>query len=213
MPTPSGRISKIPGAVTPAAPRDETAASDHCAAPFVDAGFGDLLPRGRRPVFAVEIPAEAPDRMHGDQHRGDWQSRADQLPNRAVQRVVLEIAGHAPAQAVFRPPSHRALAPPLLVNWSSYRSACDARQPAQSAASCAARPSRADTAPRPTAPGRRRCRRAWRRRASACRARSTQRPHGRRESRRTPSRRSRSSRSPSACASGHPRSLRGERSR
>ncbi len=139
--------------------------------------------------------------MHGDQHRGDRQSGADQLPHRAVQRVVLEIAGHAPAQAMFRPPSHRALAPPLLVDWASCLSACDARRPARSAASRAARRSRADTTPRPTAPARRRCRRAWRRRASACRARSIPRPHGRRESRRTPSRKSRSSRNRSACAS------------
>ncbi len=87
---------------------------DHRPAPVVHARLRNFLPRGRGPVLAVEIPTEAPDRMHGDQHGGERQSGANHLTHGSEQRVVLEIARHAAAQALFRPPANRAFAPPLM---------------------------------------------------------------------------------------------------
>jgi hypothetical protein len=72
---------------------------DHGAAPLVNARLRNLLPRRGRPVLAIEVPGESPDRMHGDQHRGDWQAGTNQLPDGAEQRVVLEVARHRSAQA------------------------------------------------------------------------------------------------------------------
>src|SRR4029453_19162580 len=60
--------------------------------------------------LAVEVPTESPDRIDGNHDRRQWQSGANDLTQRARERVVLEVARHQAAQPLLGPPSRRALA-------------------------------------------------------------------------------------------------------
>ena len=83
---------------------------DHALPPRVHAGLGELLPDTGHPVLAVEIPAEAPDRVDGDQDCRDGQPVLERSPHRPAERRARLVLPHREADPTVQPEIHEPIA-------------------------------------------------------------------------------------------------------
>ena len=72
----------------------------HRLPPHVDVLLGELLPDSRRPVFGVEIPAKAPNRIDGNHNCGQRNAETQNPPEGVLQRTAHIVDMNREIQAI-----------------------------------------------------------------------------------------------------------------